>query len=240
MRCQHVSLVVPVLAGVMLGCSASAPPPLPPSMPPTPATVTVENPGGDASDPEWAALDRLARETWGTRRDRANSLIVPLADARHWQRVRLWGYPTRAAFRFGDEHYGVVALWYGAAAGDGDPSSCLARFIAEARPVAEGYGVRVVGSHVMHVTQETGYGPLPMVVQVLDADVDGFFQSREYAGALASYTSWPGTCLVQGFVVVAGKHKALASRVRDRWVTEAATRLTWHPHLAAAPTFEDH
>jgi hypothetical protein len=92
----------------------------------------------------------------------------------------------------------------------------------------------------MHVVQDTGHASWPMVVQVLDADVDSLFQSRSYAGALASYTSWPGTCLIQGFVVVAGKHKALASRVRDRWVTEAATHLAWHPHLAAAPVFEDH
>jgi hypothetical protein len=208
-------------------------------VPPTPATVTVENPGGDASDPEWAALDRLAHEPWGIRRDRKSSLIVPLADARHWQRVRLWGYPTRAAFRFGDEHYGVVALWYHPAAANSDPETCLARFIADARAAAEGYGVRVVGSHVMHATQETGQASWPMVVQVLDADVDGLFSTRQYAGALASYTSWPGTCLIQGFVVVAGKHKALADLVRNRWVTEAATHLQWHPHLAEAPAFED-
>src|SRR5262249_39165226 len=106
MRCQFVSLVVLASSSVMLGCSASAPP-RPPSLPPTPATVTVENPGGDASDPEWASLDRLLHEPWGVRRDRHGSLIVPLSDARHWQRVRLWGYPTRAAFRFGDEHYAV-------------------------------------------------------------------------------------------------------------------------------------
>lgn len=209
-------------------------------MPPTPATVTVENPGGDAFDPEWAALDRLAREPISSRRDRENSLLVPLADARHWQRVRLWGYPTRAAFRFGDEHYGVIALWYSPATGAADPESCLARFIDEGRPVAEGYGVRVVASRLMHMTHRPANAPpQPMVVRVIDADVEGLFRSKSYAGALAAYTSWPGTCLVQGFVVVAGKHKALADRVRDRWVAEAAGRLTWHRRITAAPAFED-
>ena len=75
--------------------------------------------------------------------------------------------------------------------------------------------------------------------QALDADVDGVFSTMSYAGALAAYTSWPGTCLIQGFMVVAAKHKELAGRVRDRWMTEAATRLAWHPRLTDPPGFEE-
>ena len=145
MSCPRASFVAVALSGVVLGCSASVPP-KPVWVPPTPHTVTVENPGGDASDPEWAALDRLAREPWGVRRDRTDTVLIPLVDARHWQRVRLWGYPTRAAFRFGDDHYGVIALWYLPAAGKSDPSSCLDQFLAEARPAAEAFGARVLAS----------------------------------------------------------------------------------------------
>jgi hypothetical protein len=238
MRCPLASSVAVAFSSAALGCSASLPP-KPVGLPPTPRTVTVENPGGDAADPEWAALDRLAHEPWGVRRDRTNTLLIPLADARHWQRVRLWGHPTRAAFRFGDDHYGVVAIWYLPTTEASDPESCLSRFLAEARPVAEASGARVISSRTVYAAQHSGFAAHPMVVQIIDADVDSFFSSNEYAGALASYPSWPGTCLIQGFVVVAGKHKELAARIRDRWVTEGATRLNWHVRLAEPPAFDD-
>ncbi len=79
----------------------------------------------------------------------------------------------------------------------------------------------------------------PVVVQVVDAEVDGMFSTRGYAGALASYPSWPGTCLIQGFVVAAGEHEGLGARIRDRWVAEAAPRLAWHPRVVEAPRFDD-
>ncbi len=250
MWCPRASFVAVVLSGVGLGCSAPTLPPRPAGVPPTPQTVTVRNPGGDAADPEWAALERLAKEPWGSRRDRFNSLLVPLIDARHWQRVRLWGYPSRVAFRFGDDHYGVLAVWYLPSAEPSDPEGCLARFIAEARPAAEAYGTRVLASHMVRAVQRTGVSPgapppslraaRPTVIQVIDAEVAGFFtEDQEYAGALAAYPSWPGTCLIQGFVVPATKHKALAERVRDRWVAEGATELAWHPRLIEAPPFGD-
>jgi hypothetical protein len=238
MRCPLASTVAVAFSSAALGCSASLPP-KPVGLPPTPQTVTVENPGGDAADPEWAALDRLASEPWGLRRDRTNTLIIPLVDARHWQRVRLWGHPTRAAFRFGDDHYGVIALWYLPTTQANDPESCLKRFVDEARPLAEASGTRILSSRVVHTVQQGSFGLVPMVVQVIDADVDGFFSSSEYAGALAAYPSWPGTCLIQGFVVVAGKHKELATRIRDRWVIEGAPRLTWHGRLVDTPAFDD-
>ena len=259
MSCPRASLVAVVLSvltvGATLGCTAQVPPRpagVPPP-PPTPRTVTVQNPGGDASDPEWAALDRLAREPWGIRRDRTNTLLVPLADAMHWTRVRLWGYPTRAAFRFGDDHYGIIAIWYTPApAGKSDPEGCLDRFLAEARPSAEAYGTRVLASHRIQVAPRPREGlwlgaplrtaapePRPMAVEVVDAEVSALFSTRGYAGALASYPSWPGTCLIQGFVVLAGDHWELASRIRDRWVAEGAPRLSWHPRVVEPPRFDD-
>jgi hypothetical protein len=242
----------------LAGCSASVPPSPPPvaRAVPTPRTVTVQHPGGDATDPDEAALERLLAQRWGVRRDRTNTLLVPLPDATHWTRVRLWGYPTRAAFRFGDEHYGIVALWYGPSAEKDAPASCLDRFLDEARPAAEGYGARVLATHRLAVVprplEELGtFGPVPradrvaepgpgaIVVQVVDAVVEGIFSSHQYAGALAAYPSWPGTCLVQGFVAKAGDHPALAARIRDRWVSEGAPRLSWHPRVTDAPRFDD-
>jgi hypothetical protein len=237
MSCPRGSFVAVALSGAMLGCSASVPP-KPVGLPPTPQTVTVANPGGDASDPEWAALDRLAREPWASRRDRTGTLFVPLVDARHWTRVRLWGYPTRASFRYGDDHYGIVSIWYKPSK-EPDPESCLAAFVNEARPVAEAFGARVLGSRLMHLEQRMGRSHRPMVVQVIDAEVPGLLSDRSYAGALASYRSWPGTCLIQGFVVSASNHRELAGRIRDRWVAEGASRLAWQSRLLEAPVFDD-
>ena len=252
MSYPRASFVAVGLSSVALGCSAAVPP-RPVGLPPTPQTVTVQNPGGDAADPEWAALDRLAREPWGVRRDRTSTLLVPLVDAQHWQRVRLWGYPTRAAFRFGDDHHGVVAIWFTPTTERSDPQSCLARFVAEARPAAEAYGTRILATHLVHTEQRPSeafrFGLVgettkrtafqPMVVQVIDAEVDGLFSTKGYAGALAAYASFPGTCLIQGFVVVAGNHWELASRIRDRWVAEGAPRLAWHPRVTELPRFDD-
>jgi hypothetical protein len=242
------------MLGGLAGCTASTPahPPQPPGVPPTPTTITVQHPGGDAADPELAALQRLAAEPWGTRRDRPNSLRVPLVDAPNWQRVKLWGYPTRAAFRFGDEHYGIIAIWYQPTQGRDDPEACLDRFIGEARPAAEAYGVQATAVRRVRVTQRAALIPRALdgarttlradaavVIQVIDGNVESLFDSGSYAGALAAYPSWPGTCLIQGFVVVAEKHRALAVKVRDRWVTQGAPRLTWSPRLTEAPPVED-
>src|SRR4051794_6912321 len=89
----------------------------PPDLPPTPKSVTREHPGGDAADPEKAALERLVNESRGSRADRFATMKVPLFDWKNWQRVRLWVSPTRAAFQFGDDHYGFNAIWYTKAEG---------------------------------------------------------------------------------------------------------------------------
>jgi hypothetical protein len=240
-RYLHGSLAAMATLGGIVGCAASAPvhPPQPAGLPPTPATVTVQHPGGDAADPERAALERLAAEPWGSRRDRPNTLRVPLVDARHWQRVKLWGYPTRAAFRFGDEHFGITAIWYLPTPGRDDPDACLDRFIADARPAAEAYGVQAAGIRRVHTTQRSGPVQRPVVIQVIDGSVESLFDSGAYVGALAAYQSWPGTCLIQGFVVVADKHRELAVQVRDRWVTQGAARLTWSGRVTEAPPLED-
>lgn len=238
-----------VAVTVLAGCAtsytytprAAALPPLPaaePAREPTPQSITVANPGGDAPDPELAALERLEHEPWGVKRDCYATLIVPLVDTRHWRRVKLWGYPTRTAFRFGDDHYGVTAVWYQPSAGPSDPASCLARFAGAAQAQAEGLGVQLLESRVVRGMQHTEGYDRPMVVEVFEGSVDAVFETKGYMGAVAAYQSFPGTCLLQGFVVVAGKHRNLARRIRDRWVAEGAPRLSWHPRVVEPPTFE--
>ncbi|MFT3773619.1 MAG: hypothetical protein QM820_50230 [Minicystis sp.] len=236
--------------GFLAGCAPTQPPaPVAPAATatapadprraqPTPRSVTMENPGGDAADPELAALQLLDRKGFTPRRDRYGTLSLPLAEAKLWRRVKLWGYPTRVAFRFGDEHYGVVAVWYEPAKGPDDPESCLKRFIDQGRPAAEMFGVRATEVRMVRTLQMGATSSKPMVIDVIDAAVDGMTEPKAFAGALAAYSSWPGTCLVQGFVVAAAKHRELAARIRDRWVAEAAPKLGWVPRVTEAPAFE--
>src|SRR5262245_56181587 len=87
--------------GLLVACGGAQPNGKPLDAPPTPRSVTRANPGGDAADPERAALERLMREPWGYRKDRWSTLRIPLADWKHWRRVKIFGHPTRATFRYG-------------------------------------------------------------------------------------------------------------------------------------------
>lgn len=232
-----LGLLAATTIGSALGCSPP-PPPKPPEAPPTPKSVTVKNPGGDSTDPEYAALQLLERAPWGERRDRANALRAQLADPRHWRRVRLWNYPTRMSFRFGDEHWGVVSVFYKPANGPDDPESCLRRFLDAQKPLAESLGVHGSEVRLVRTLQQGEVTSKPMVISIIDASVELGGDTKQYAGALAAYSSWPGTCLLQAFVASA-RHKDLANRVRERWVAEGAPRLSWNPRVTEAPKFED-
>lgn len=223
------------------GATTTAAPPL--SRAPTPRSITIENPGGDAPDPEFAALELLDRGRMEPRRDRYGTLTLTLPVSRYWRAVKLWGHPTRAAFRFGDEHHGVVALWYEPAKGPDDPESCLRRFVDKGRPTAESFGVRGAEVRLLRTLSHDprSSNARPMVIDVIDVTTDGVWDTKEYAAAIASYTSWPGTCLIQGFAVTGGdegKHREIARRIRDRWVREAAPRVSWVPRITEAPGFD--
>src|SRR5262245_52476806 len=220
----------------LLGSCATAPttPTRPPGQPPTPKTITPAHPGGDAADAESAALDRLVSETWGTKRDRWKTLHVPLADWKNWRRVRLWGQPTRATYRYGDDHYAVTSIWYQRTEGKDDPDACLAKFLDLTVPIAKSFDVKLGAPKVTRSSQSIDGEERPMLIEVVDGAVESLFSSDEYVGAVVAYQSWPGTCLVQGFAVVAGKHRDLAERVRDRWVAEGAAQLRWEKNLKDA------
>ena len=235
-RARFGCLILSAL-GLTAGC-APPPPTKPPGVPPTPKSMTVANPGGDAADPELVALQLLEQGAWSERRDRQGTISLVLPDLKHWRRVRLWGYPTRVAFRFGDEHYAVISVWYEPAKGSDDPESCLKRFLDAQRPVADMFGVRASEVRVVKTLQQGETSSKPMVISIIDAAVESSAEQREYAGALAAYESFPGTCLLQGFVASAGKHKELANRVRERWVAEGATKLAWTPKVTEAPKID--
>lgn len=226
--------IAPLVALVALaGCASK--PPRDPELPPTPASVTRSNPGGDAADPERAALERLLKERWGTRRDRWNTLRVPLPDSKNWRRVRIWGHPTRVSYRYGDDHYAMTTVLYTKTEGPNDPDTCLAKFMDFAGPVAKAHDVKLSASKLVRTTRRERGEEQPMLVNLVEGSLQSLFVSDDYVGAIAVYQSWPETCLVQGFAVLATEHRDLAVRVRDRWVAEGAPNLLWNPKLVAAP-----
>ena len=205
---------------------------------PTPTSVTSKNPGGDADDPEKAALERLASEPWGFKRDRWNTLHIPLVDWKNWKRVRLWGHPTRATHRYGDDHRAVSTTLYTTIEGPNDPETCMAKFMEYASSTAQAYGVHLGDSQLVRMTQLVDNKSAPVLVRLLDGSVDSILANDDYVGALAVYQSFPGTCLVHAFAVVATNHRELAIKVRDRWVSEGAPGLVWERTVKEAPKTE--
>jgi hypothetical protein len=224
-----------------LACCNNAPPPEAapqpaPEKPPTPASVTKDNPGGDAADPVKAALQRLLNEPIeAKRKDRWGTLRVPLADWKNWRRIKITGHPTRATFQYGDEHIAMTTLRYSQIEGANDPERCLAEFVKFATPIAEGYGIRIGQSKLVNLSQSFRGEARPVLVRLQEGGVDSIFLSDDYVGFVAAYQSWPGTCLVQGFAVVSTNHAQLATQVRDRWVSEAVAKLTWERKVKEAP-----
>lgn len=230
---------LPFLVLALGCCSNNVPPETPealPDRPPTPASVTKQKPGGDAADPTKAALDRLLQQPFeAKRRDRWGTLRVPLADWKNWRRIRIWGHPTRATFQYGDDYTAMVVLRYSDIEGPNDPEHCLANFMKHASPVADNYGIRLGESKLVSTSQQTRGQAQPILVRLQEGGVDSVIVSDDYVGFMAAYQSWPGTCLVQGFAVVSTDHPELATKVRDRWVTEAIAKLAWDKKVNEAP-----
>lgn len=230
---------VPLLT-LLVATSAcnSAVPSRPPGVPPTPTSITRKNPGGDAADPEQAALLRLLQEPWGNRADRYGTLHVPLADWKNWRRVRIWGHPTRVTYRYGDDHFALATVLYTTTSGPSDPDSCLDEFWAKHAPLADSYGVRIGASELVRTTQDIDGEVRPLVLKSLEGSLESLLSSDDYMGGIAAYESWPGTCLVQAVAVKSTHHADLARRVRDRWLDEGAPGLRWMPRVTKAPATE--
>lgn len=218
--------------------AASTAAPKPERTAPTPISVSPKNPGGDADDPKKAALERLANEPWGFRRDHWKTLHIPLIDWKNWRRVRLWGHPTRATYRYGDDHTAVDTTLYTAIEGPNDPDTCLAKFMEYASSTAQAYGVNLGEPQLVRMTQTVGDQTRPILVKLIDGSIESIIANDDYVAAIAVYQSFPGTCLVRGFAVVATDHRALATKVRDRWVAEGAPGLVWEKHVKEAPKVE--
>jgi len=209
----------------LAGCRSVGP--AEPPRPPSPASISKNEPGGDAPDPELAALERLGREPWGLRSDRKGMLLAPLTDAAHWRRVRFWLIPAFTGFRYGDDHHGLAAVFIrplpAPAAGDarGAGALCLDDFERWALPTAQGFGAEV--ERVPDA--QTSWRGKPLAVRRLDGEISWLLRRRRYAVAYASYAAWPGRCATLAYAFPMNQAASEARAARDRFATEAFGRL---------------
>ncbi|MFW5739586.1 MAG: hypothetical protein ACOC1F_04405 [Myxococcota bacterium] len=197
----------------------------PPGQPPTPTTVTREEPGGDAHDPQEAALQRLVDGEWGWRNDKRDVFHFPLSDWPNWRRVRFWGMPAFVGFRYGDAHRAVAALWVRRLR-EGDPEElhvCLERMEAWGEPIAAAYRTEFKKGETSFASWKSENDVL---VQTVDAEVAGIFSRSSYRAVLGVSFGWPRVCVIYGYAFRVGEDAELAGQVRDKYAKEAFSRLT--------------
>ena len=191
---------------------------MPAGAPPTPATVTREEPGGDAASPEVAALMRLAEQPFASSADRQATTFVPLADPSQWRRVRFFLFDPFTGFRYGDAHHAVAGVYLIDSPKDSATSGdCLRAFERWASPLVRGMEIEITDPKVTTVS----WRGAPMSVRARDASVLWGTEKKTWAGVYGAYVPWPGTCAVLAYAFSGGDDLALARGVRDRFAKSA-------------------
>lgn len=215
--------MVSKLARVLLvlslpACGASQPAPGIARVPPTPASITKAEPGGDAPDPQAAALTRLLQSPWGHRPDKDDQLALALPDPDNWKRVRFFGVEHFVGFRYGNDHHALAAVFVQEAKDVATLTSaeCLKRFEAWGRPRVEAFDVDFEPFAVEH----SRFRGRPRIAFTMDGSVLLGFSRPEFSAAWTAYTIYPGACLISAIAVPWRKHPELARKVRDRFVDE--------------------
>lgn len=213
-----------LLAGLaaLLGCQPAAPR-LPPGLPPTPASISKAEPGGDAANPEQAALERLASEAWGSQPDKRGRVLVPLPDASRWRRVRFWLVPTFTGFRFGDRHHAISALFVRQAPeGGSDSAACLREFERWGGGVARQMGLET-GEATDFPVRWRGQ---TVLVRQREGNVFWLTGMRHYAAVYASYPAWSGACATLAYAFPMDEARDEALRARSRVALGAFARFS--------------
>jgi hypothetical protein len=216
-RTASTALLAVALTGTA-ACGSSATVTQPPGAPPKPETVTVAEPGGDAHDAHWAALERELAEPWGERNDKDNQLFLPLPDISHWKRVRYWGVEHFLGFRYGDEHH-VIAIAFVQDVEPGTPTdskTCLKQFESWARDRSKGYEptLEAIGE------RESRWRGKPLHIRFVDGHADVGFSRKSFSAAWAAYPAYPDACLIYVVAVPWRSQPELAKQVRDRFLME--------------------
>ena len=216
-------------------CHSSAPATQPASSASAPpasssAAASPAQPGAGNDDPELGALERLLSQPIGKRTDKDDTLRIAFPDPKNWRRVTIIGQPTRATYRYGDDAHALETIFYTDAEGRDDLQACLSAFLSFVDETATAFDISYKRSPTYEREQTLPGGKTaPMLVVLAEGHIDNPLVSGDYVGAVAVYTSFPKTCLVQAFAVKSKKHPDEAKRARDRWVNDGAPALAWNP-----------
>ena len=216
---------------VVLGAGCVSTRPAEPPRPPTPASVNRTEPGGDAPNPELAALERLTHESWGLRGDRKGHVTVALPDAVNWRRVKMWLVPALTGFRYGDEHRGVSAVFVRETTKATTSDACLEEFEAWARGPARQLDLEVETPTDLIIR----WRGQPVRVRQRDGAIPWGFWRKHYAGAYASFPAWPGRCATLAYAFPLDEAAEAAHAARDRFAREAFARFRVSPAVPDAP-----
>lgn len=174
-------------------------------------------------DEHQLALERQLSEPWHRRADKDEQLLIPMADANNWKRVRFWLIDHFTGFRYGDDFEALNVVFIH----DVEPGVkltteyCMKNAERWARPQLRAFDVRMgpIQSH-------TGrWKHTDVAVRTADAVVDYGVGPTQFSAAWAAYPAYTDACLVFAFAVPWGEHRELAVQVRDRWIEEGVRRL---------------
>jgi hypothetical protein len=184
--------------------------------------------GGSGGDEHSAALEQLKIAKMEWRIDKQGSMKLLLPDAEHWTRVKFWGVPSLAGFRYGKDHHAIVAAFVTHVDDNGAPGVCMKSFESWANPWVEAFDVQVrhdAPQAVMWTSAQKGAGAQIVDIDSLFARTATLASHDGYAGVYATYPAWKGACLVVGVAVPARDDDERAREVRDRFAKEVLPKL---------------
>jgi hypothetical protein len=222
-----------LLALVLNACASSAFPPRAPGLPPSPQSITRKEPGGDAFNPQSAALRRLRESHFSLRSDRDHSVLIPLLDGFTWKRVKFWVIRPFTGFRYGDEHRAVAGLFVRPAPSPNPTSKdCLKDF--------EKWAFQYVRGLEAHVTPPRSRKVLwrreSILVRSRELSVAWGMSLRSFAATYAAYVPWPNTCVILGYAFPMNEDPEGALLTRDQFAQQAFIRFI--PLKRVIPTTE--
>jgi hypothetical protein len=199
-----------------IGCHANVR--KPPGVPPTPTSITKEEPGGDAFNPQIAALDRLQIQGFSLRYDASSSVLVPIPDAGKWKRIRYLMFDNFTGFRYGDQGHALVAMYLSRHPQPGCSSeSCLDQFEIQASSKLRRLGVQWSPAQQRRHPWEKRR----IVVRIRNVSYPWFFSRKKLALAYGGYVAWKNRCAVVAYAFPMDENPEYAELVRDRFANEA-------------------
>jgi len=190
---------------------------------PTPASITLEEPGGDAPDAHAASLVQMLKGAWGWANDKDDQVRIMLPDWSHWKRVRYHGFEHLAGFRYGSDHHAVSVMIVEDTRQGRAPTSetCMRHAETLARPRAREFALEAQPI----VETKVEWKGKPLVIHSTDGEFPFGFRRISFAAAWIAYPVYESSCLYQVFAAKYEGHPELARKLRDRWMAEAATQV---------------